>query len=246
MSFDPHSWIVTERVLEFPDGHVLYRAERDVSPEFPLPTTGTNAGTLLGSNYNGLTVTSAGRFARANRKIVYFEFSGVPSTHVEYESMGYVFPALYPSNGRANFPGGSAPRSRVVPARVTYEYASGTPPTSWLTAAATSPTATGGPFEPRSYIAAAAATVFEGQDGNSYRVGQWLVGAFINQNTLNDHIDIDLQAPYSLEYDLLSSTPSHATYDSWITSRTRIMADRVIRKWRGRIYQRITREVVAQ
>lgn len=244
MSFDAHSWIVRRRRVSFPKNARVYSCTREQLPmEMDLPEIGTDAATILGSAFTGYVVTDSGDNPSGAKRNAYFEIAQVPSgVFTEYESMGYTFPPIYPASGLTNFPGGSAARPRVVLAKVEYEFSR--TPSAWEADASIGTGLTDGPFQPKSVLAFASSQDYEGSNGSYYKVGQWLEGYFISQDTLNNAMDINI--PGELFYAISASTPSASTYDGWVTAKSFFIADRSVSKWRGDIYVRVTRKVRAQ
>ena len=261
MSQDAHSWQLRRQKVDMPANHTIFTATREQMPmELDVPDLGTAVNTIPGfegGTWAGHFVIGAGDNPAGNKRNAWFEFSTVPANHTEYESMGFVFPPIYPPlppppgtpsppAPLANFPGGSLARSRVVMAKVEYEYSLGMNP-AWEAAPASAQTPTGGPFQPISTIMQDAANTYQNLEGQWKRIGDWLQVSFIGQDTLNDQINIDLNKyPESLEYGVVPSTPSAAEYDGWVTSGTYIIADRTVKKWRGNYFMRVTRKVRAQ
>lgn len=248
---DSIRWTVTRRRIVRPMNAIVYRARKIGSPEDPLPKIGEPADKYAGPPYSGHVITEVGDFIRSNKLVLWFHFVDVSAftgqeSFVDWESMAYVFPAIYPTEGLQNFAGGSLPRSRTVPAEVTYEFHHGAePPSAWINAPAEGQ-GLDDPLRVKSYIAEAASHIYEVDGGGSRRVGRWLSTPHINQNTINDQVDINLQAPDSLSYGVPPSAPSATTYDGWVTDKKRFVADRVVSRWQGEIWMRRTRRVVAQ
>lgn len=241
MSSDAFSPITTSRTLQTPKGHRIYTTTRDVASEYPLPAIGSLLSeTNFIAGFSGHYVLDVTDSPKGNGKRVTVTHGSFPSgTFTEYESLAYTFPALYPLSGAvyplgsptagAVYAGGSRPRSRVVTARVAYEYRLA--PGDWLTAASLwnySDPATG-PFEVISFIAEAAGAAFVGGDGTPGQVGNYLNLAFIGMDTVNDEIEISV--PGDLSYNINPSVPSGSVYNSWIILGTELMASRRIFKW---------------
>jgi hypothetical protein len=231
MSSDAFSPITTSRTLETPKGHRIYTTTRDVASEYPLPAIGSLLSeTNFIAGFSGHYVLDVNDSPKGNGKRVTVTHGSFPGgLFTEYESLAFTFPPIYPVSGSSFFPGGSRPRGRVVPARVTYEYA--LTPGSWLSSPAiwdfSSPST--GPFEVRSFIAEAAGQNFTEDDGASGSVGDFLNPAFIMMDTVNNPITI--HSPGSLFYVVPASVPNATTYASWVASGTELMASRTIHKW---------------
>jgi hypothetical protein len=245
MPSDAFTPITTSRSLQSPLGHRIYTTTREVATEYPLPAIGS---LLSDSNFIAgftghyiLDVTDSPK--ASNGKRVAVTHGTIPSgTYTEYESLAYTFPPFYPTPG-AFYAGGSRPRSRVVVARVTYEYSS--TPSSWLAVPTiwdlTNPAS--GPFEVISFMAEAAGASFVGGDGTPGAVGDYLNPSFISHDTINNLIEI--RVPGDLAFDIQPSAPSATQYNSWITSQTEFMASRTVHKWYA-FYMRRTVYVRAQ
>lgn len=239
MSSDPYSPITTSRVLDEPRGHRVYTTTRKVAAEFPLPGKGEvlseanfigGFGTVGDYHY----ILDVSDYPDGDGKKVSVTHSKIPAgTFTEYESLGYVFPPIYPKTSQAHFPGGSKARSRTVTARVEYEYTTNpaASPTNWRGDATIwdFSSVSSGPFEVRSYLSEAAGANFVAADGSSGLVGDFLNPSFVGQDTLNDIFRI--YSPGSLFYSVGASSPSAATYLGWITSKSEFMASRTIHKW---------------
>jgi len=237
---DPYSPITTSRRLELPSNYRLYSTTRKGLPaEMPLPSIGDTLATFLPGDLSTNYVLSVSENLADNSITILH--GGLPSGHDEYESLAYTFPPIYPTSGLAKFAGGSQPRPMVVPARVSYEYAikgSGTY-NAWIGTNNTG-------FVVESNIARDAAVPYEDppDSGEYQRIGVWLNGSFIFQNTVHNSISISI--PGTLAYTISASTPSASTYTNWITSRTELVAQQYITRWRGNIYMRVTKRVQAQ
>ena len=248
-SSDPYSPVTTSRQIDTPNAYRIYTTTRKVASEFPIPAEGS---ALTSSNFIGgfdsvespHYIMQVDERPEQNGKVVTVTHGPIPAgSFVEYESLAYTFPAIYPTVGSSFFPGGSRQRQRVVPATVTYEYR--TAPGDWLTAAVVwdGTTPSTGPFEIESVLMQAAAVNFIDGDGASGLVGDYLNPAFITQDTLND--DVMIYSPGSLSYFIGRSIPSVATYAGWVTAKTLIMPSRTIHRWYC-FYMRRTVQVVAQ
>lgn len=253
MAHDAQTWIVRREKVAVPPNFSIYNATRKSLPaEAECPDVGTEVSSIAGftSKYAGHFVIASGQSVGGDKVDAWFHFCTTPGNHVEYESMGYVFPPIYPPDkdlAFTNFPGGAPARSRVVYAEVTHEYNHGGPLAAWLTDPVVATNATSGPFQPKSVLLQSAAEPYQDLEGTWKTIGTWLQGQFLAQDTLNDGIAISLNKyPESLSYNIDPSIPSATTYDGWVTSKTKFIADRVIRKWRGGFYVRVTRKVVAQ
>ena len=248
---DAYTPITTSRSLQTPQGHRIYTTTRDVATEFPIPVVGS---LLAASNFiagfTGHYVLDVNDYPnRKGGKTVVVTHGSVPSgTFTEYESLAYTFPAIYPTSGLGFFEGGSRQRQRVVPARVTYEYALDPGPSgaNWLA----SPTIwdfvtpTTGPFEVASGLQESAGVYYEGdEDESGGRVGDYLNPTFITQDTVNNPITISI--PGILYYEIPASVPSATTYASWFTAKTELMVSRTIHTWYS-MYMRRTVYVRAQ
>lgn len=223
--------------LKIPKNHKLYTTVILIPYSYTIPEAGQQISAI-----SYLSGVAAGRQSDYIVDVRYPEAYGgyrleidhmtVPSgSFTEYESVAYTFPPIYP-NATAFFPGGSKPRSRVVPARVVYEYQlTPTSPTNWLTAATiwdyTTPST--GPFEVKSYLAEAAGTNFIDDDGTSGSVGEFLNPSFIGQDSINDAFNV--YSPADLAYAVGASSPSAATYADWVANNTEIMVSRTIHSW---------------
>lgn len=231
---DAHSPITTSRSLQTPQGYRIYTTTRTVPMEFPLPTVGAlmSASNFIAGFTNHYIMDVSDVPKGSDKRVTVTHGAGPSGIYEEYESFAYTFPAIYP-NGTAFFPGGSRQRSRVVPARVQYEYrvAPNTPSPNWLTAATiwdySDPIT--GPFEVRSYMQEAAGSYFTGDDGSGGLVGDFLNSMFIGQDTVNDEISIS--APGDLAYTIGVSSPSATTYAGWVSGNIEIIASRTLFKF---------------
>lgn len=249
MSFDPYTPTTTFRQLDWPRGHVIYRTSRLVPGEATQPGIGMFMSAVFGegtpyANHVIVATDNSPAQASSHQRVQSFEHMLVPSgTHVRYRSTPYTFPAIYP-NGTAFFPWGSNARARLVMGRETSEYS--TNPNTWLDDATiwngSDPTT--GPLEIFSRIAEAAAQNFEDGDGNSGRVGDYLSGQFITQDTI--HNAITISAPGDLFYPIPPSVPSATLYAQWAAAKTWLIIRRGIEEWYGNILVRKTLEVRAQ
>lgn len=235
---DPYAPITTSRQLDQPTGYRIYTTTRLVAAEFPIPSKGD---VLSSSNFIGgfgttenphyiLDVTDAPHNGGKRVTVTHGPLPLAEGGYTEYESLAYTFPPIYP-NDSSFFPGGSKARSRVVPARVVYEYALDPIASSWTTA----PTIwdfddiTTGPFEVQSRIAEAAGLNFTEGDGDTGLIGDFMNPTFIGQDTINDAFII--YAPGDLFFEVAASIPDAATYAGWVGDNTELMASRTIHRW---------------
>jgi hypothetical protein len=237
---DASTPITTSRVLSMPKGHRIYSTSREVATEFPLPAIGAvlAANNFIGGFTNHIVLDVTEAPGKGNLKRVTVTHGTIPSgDFTEYESEAYTFPPIYP-NDTTFMPGGSRPRSRNVIAKVVYQFQLTigswlNDPTIWTIPSdpseLTSEALSTGPFEVRSYIAEAAGETFVAGDGSSGRVGDYLNGAFINLDTINDSFSI--YDPGDLFYSVGASVPSATTYAGWVAAKTEIMTARTVHKW---------------
>ena len=251
MGNDAFTPITVSRTLDTPKGYEIFTTTRKMAIEAPLPAMGS---LLADANFIGgftghyvLDVTSS-PMPMGNQKSVSVTHGIVPQgSFVEYETVPYLFPSIYPHNtppgGTAFFPGGSLERSREALGEVTYEYALA--PTAWLDDAATWDYAdlSTGPFCVQSFIAAAASECFEKDVGSSGRVSDYLNPYYIGRDTINDEIII--RDPGILFFTIYPSVPSAATYAQWVAEKTKIMTSRTVHRWYC-FYMRRTVKVKAQ
>lgn len=227
----------------------MFRATRSEVPvEMDLPEIGALVTSFLDpTTYASHYIVDVGDGPRGNKRSVWVDFMAVPADFTDYEPYGYVFPPIYPNSGLTNFPGGAQARALTVPAEVLYEFHHGdAPKAAWLSAAVRAQDKTTGPFEPKSYIAEAAAQTYDGTDGNSYRIGMWLAGSFLAQNTINNSIGLSLQDPHSIAYTVPASDPTATAYDGWVSNKERFIAERTISRFAGKMWMRRTVKIVAQ
>lgn len=232
--------ITTEQRLELPWNYVLYTTTRVVPAEKALPQIGALMSTEMAGFATRILDVSAVPDGNGKKRLS-IQHGDLPSNHDEHESVAYTFPPIYPTAGLTKYAGGSQPRPMIVPARVSYEYAikGGGAFTAWL---GTNNTA----FQVQSNIAKDAAEPYEDppDSGEYQRIGDWLNGTFIFQNTVHNPINISI--PGVLAYSIAASVPSASAYVSWILNRTELVAHQYITRWRGDIYMRVTKRVQAQ
>jgi hypothetical protein len=241
--------------MDMPRNHYLYTTTIRAASETELPEIGDSMEGLLGPSFTDQYVLecSDAPDGGGDDHVHTISHSVVPADHTEYESVAYTFPPIYPDMGdpqtRTFFVNGSEPRGRVVIGRVTYEYSRlATEIATWRADPTYSHVdatdAACGPFEVDSVLALAAGQSYEDDDGNYRSIGSWLVGQYVMNNTLNDGMYIS--DPGTLYYLIGESNPSATTYAGWVEDHKEIMASRVITRWRGDMYMRVTRYVIAQ
>ena len=246
---DAHTPITTSRLLQTPRGHRIYTTTREVSDRFPLPTLGA---ALSESNFiagfsNHLILDASESPKPGGGKRVSVTHGTIPSgSFVEYESMAYTFPAIYPKTAGTFFPGGSRPRQRLVTARVVYDYQAtiGT----WMDDVTIwdYTTLTTGPFEVKSNLVDAAGISYQIEEGLDGLVGDYLNKNFLGATTVHNEITITVRSMGgALVYTILASVPSYDTYAGWVTAKTELMAQRTVHKWYSG-YMRRTAFVRAQ
>lgn len=247
MGHDPYSPITTSRQLDWPKGHRIYTTTRTVAGEYPIPSVGNTMAAQLGTThpYAAHIITDVQERPEQNsQRILTLEHTLVPTgTHTKYQTVAFVFPAIYPNN-TTFFPGGSMRRSRNVLGRVVYEYKRD--PSTWLNEAAiwNFTDTSSGPFEVESLLAQAANEIFLDGDGKSGTVGQFLNGTFIAQDTIHNAITISV--PGDLFYEIAASRPSATQYAQWVTNKTELMVSRTVDDWYGDILMKRTVYVRAQ
>jgi len=239
---DAHTPRTTSRVLQTPRNYRIYTTTREVPTEFPLPTVGAVlSATNFIAGFTNHYVMDVTDYPKGAGKVVTVTHGPVPTQiggFIEYESVAYTFPPIYP-NSTAFFPGGSKPRPRVVPAKVKYEYTLSpiTAPTNWMDDPAIwdYESLDSGTFEVKSYLAEAAGATFAngsgdpGVDGNEGSVGDFLNPMFIGQDTINDAFSI--YAPGDLYYLVGASSPHATDYAGFVAEKSMLMASRTIHTW---------------
>lgn len=244
---DPHRPITSSRRLSSPENYRIYSTRREVANAKTFPSIGDAMTAELGLAFASHLILDVSESPREGKVILNIEHGPVPANYTEYESYPYTFPPVYPRPAASVytfFPGGSESRSRMVVAKVEYEFTA-TPGTvaTWRALAATA-TDTSAPLEIESYMAKWAAQEYEQSDGSYSTVGRWLNSTFIGQNTLNDAYPISITGELAVV--IPASVPSATTYAGWVSDKTEFIAERTIQKWRGPIYMKRTVKLIAQ